>query len=678
MNKNNYFFTSISLIALIIIGLSGCGGSTTGTGAGLPEPNDADYTGYLAEVESDAQLESFVTNSVQQSVINLVKADPVFSETESTRDTAEVDLTSEGLSNDSLSSDDQTFSQTTLIEQGVDEMDLVKFDGNTIFQRCIHPKTGIHSVRLLRANDNATTTIINTLDVNTTNTDIIDGLYLYQEEGMLILVVISLNFQYTYYDCPEDTACISLYGFSQQSSYKVSRFNVSDTENPILLGEKNFSGSLNQTRRIKNKLYTVSGLSFVSAYTSDNGRRPEDISVSDIIPKVVDEQNREQDWFSSTACYVPENVTTTGFQLYMTVITSTDLNTGNYTANCFVGYANDFYASTNAMYFTESVWQDNLTRIHQFDFTDTGVSYAGSGSVIGYLSGSSASSFKMSEYNGYLRVLSSKRDNFGFIEPAFVDTAESDLDLTSEAAIVEVAGADHYLTVLQKVEGRKELQVVSRIPNENATKVIGKPGEDVFAVRFLGDTAYVVTFLQTDPFYTIDISDPEFPLVRGELEIPGFSSLLFPINDDYVMGIGQENGLKIDVYDVTDLDNPTRHDQYAFGQFFYSPALYDHRSISFLYNSEAETMRFAFPTQSYASETSMASSGLQLFEINGATGDIKSKGSLTTESNTSLSREWWNVYDARSIIDGDTIHYVTPRPVYSSSWDDLTEISVSE
>jgi hypothetical protein len=88
-------------------------------------------------------------------------------------------------------------------------------------------------------------------------------------------------------------------------------------------------------------------------------------------------------------------------------------------------------------------------------------------------------------------------------------------------------------------------------------------GERIFAVRYVGDVAYVVTFRQTDPFYTVDLSDPTDPRVRGELKITGYSGYLHPIAPDRVLGIGQEAtaegrtiGTKVTLFDVSDLDDP--------------------------------------------------------------------------------------------------------------------------
>ena len=61
----------------------------------------------------------------------------------------------------------------------------------------------------------------------------------------------------------------------------------------------------------------------------------------------------------------------------------------------------------------------------------------------------------------------------------------------------------------------------------------------IYAVRFLGDKAFVVTFRQVDPLYALDLSDPTAPKLRGALELPGYSSYLHPITDDLLLGIGR-------------------------------------------------------------------------------------------------------------------------------------------
>ena len=92
------------------------------------------------------------------------------------------------------------------------------------------------------------------------------------------------------------------------------------------------------------------------------------------------------------------------------------------------------------------------------------------------------------------------------------------------------------------------------------------PGERIYATRFFGDRAYVVTFRQFDPLFAIDLSDPTAPKLAGSLEIPGFSRYLQSIDATHVIGIGQQvaNGepsnVQVSLFDVSDLANPRRVD----------------------------------------------------------------------------------------------------------------------
>jgi uncharacterized secreted protein with C-terminal beta-propeller domain len=98
------------------------------------------------------------------------------------------------------------------------------------------------------------------------------------------------------------------------------------------------------------------------------------------------------------------------------------------------------------------------------------------------------------------------------------------------------------------------------------------PGEVVQSVRFMGDRAFVVTFRQVDPLFTIDLSDPENPTVEGELKIPGYSEYLQPLDENHLIGIGRGANeatgffeeLQVSIFDVSDLDNPQLVHRYSF------------------------------------------------------------------------------------------------------------------
>jgi len=90
-------------------------------------------------------------------------------------------------------------------------------------------------------------------------------------------------------------------------------------------------------------------------------------------------------------------------------------------------------------------------------------------------------------------------------------------------------------------------------------------GERIYSVRFLGPTGYVVTFRQTDPLYTVDLSDPTRPQVRGEVALTGYSAYLHPASDSRLIGIGRQadaqghvGGTQVSLFDVSDLAAPSR------------------------------------------------------------------------------------------------------------------------
>ena len=91
--------------------------------------------------------------------------------------------------------------------------------------------------------------------------------------------------------------------------------------------------------------------------------------------------------------------------------------------------------------------------------------------------------------------------------------------------------------------------------------------ERIYSVRFMGDKAYIVTFRQTDPFYVIDLSVPTKPKMVGELKIPGYSAYLEPISDSRVLGVGREGSqVKISLFDVSDPTKPTELAKYILAE----------------------------------------------------------------------------------------------------------------
>lgn len=94
-------------------------------------------------------------------------------------------------------------------------------------------------------------------------------------------------------------------------------------------------------------------------------------------------------------------------------------------------------------------------------------------------------------------------------------------------------------------------------------------GERIYAARFLSDKGYLVTFRQTDPFYVLNLADPKNPKLAGELKIPGYSSYLHQLANNRILGIGQEGSkVKLSYFDVSDPNKPKEISKYLLDEYW--------------------------------------------------------------------------------------------------------------
>jgi uncharacterized secreted protein with C-terminal beta-propeller domain len=191
--------------------------------------------------------------------------------------------------------------------------------------------------------------------------------------------------------------------------------------------------------------------------------------------------------------------------------------------------------------------------VHKFDVSDPNETrYRASGQVPGYL----LNQWSLSEYEGILRAASTE-------EPVWWGGEREE----SESFVTTLAERSGALVELGRVGG------------------LGR-GERIYAVRFIDDIGFVVTFRQVDPLYTIDLSNPERPTVRGELKILGYSAYLHPIGDDLLLGVGVDAteqgrrlGTQLSLFDVSDLRNPVRLHARGVGGSSSSEVEYDHHAF---------------------------------------------------------------------------------------------------
>ena len=229
----------------------------------------------------------------------------------------------------------------------------------------------------------------------------------------------------------------------------------------------------------------------------------------------------------------------------LTVLTI-DLDKGlfNVDRDAMMAGAQTVYASTTGLYVASQRYVQSLeagrvvpersrTDIHRFDISKPDqTSFAASGSVVGFV----LNQYSLSEFDGALRVASTE-------DPVWFDGRIA-------------ADSESYVSVL--VEHGRSLDLAGRADG------LGR-GERIYAVRFVGDKGYVVTFRQVDPLYTLDLSKKTDPRVVGELKILGYSAYLHPVSDDLLLGVGQDataqgrtTGTQLSLFDVSDPRKPSR------------------------------------------------------------------------------------------------------------------------
>lgn len=178
----------------------------------------------------------------------------------------------------------------------------------------------------------------------------------------------------------------------------------------------------------------------------------------------------------------------------------------------------------------------------------------------GSVEGVNLDQFSMDEHNGFLRIITTTNNWWWW-------------GGGSRPVINRLSILDENMNVVSEID-----------------EGIGEPGESVFATRFAGNYAYVVTFLQTDPFYVLDLTDPYNPTILSELKIPGFSDYLQPINEDFILGIGYGDneggtqGLRISLYDVSDKNSPavladSWTYEYGNNGYMWTSTVYNHKDL---------------------------------------------------------------------------------------------------
>lgn len=401
---------------------------------------------------------------------------------------------------------------------------------------------------------------------------------------------------------------------SRYSNYtNVTAMHVYDINTFELVKLVETEGSYVSSRKIDNNIYMVTNRYLYSGEITEDNILPiyKEASSSTMA------QNCEADFVEISAKeikYFPD-IEEEKECNYM-IITSIDLSKleGKAMIDTYLGAGTEIYCSKENLYVvkveykrhsfrektailmidsveTEDASSPNVTtKIHKFKLLDGSVKYVATGEVAGSL----LNQYSMDENNNYFRITTTS--NMG-----------------------------NSLYVLNS-----ELEEVGKL--ENLAK-----GEKIYATRFMGDKCYLVTYKTVDPLFVIDLSNPENPTVLGELKIPGYSTYLHPLDENLLIGFGEDSvekryinwegnedviayntGMKLAIFDISDLNNPKELHSIKIGGRGSSSELLNNPKV--LYFNKEEGI-FAFPAR-LTEETKFYEDGTPMY------GDTVFQGAL--------------------------------------------------
>lgn len=568
------------------------------------------------------------------------------------------------------------YSTTYTQEANVDEHDVVKYDGEYLFITpagysgcCFVATDGLavatdiaplptpndsHSVRIVRTTpDNASAAEVTTLDVP-------EGLYiegLYHHDNRLSTIGTS--------------AWWGMYGdnFTRPEPWanqftQVDIYDTTAIESPTVVATIGVEGSLINTRRTAEGIHLITrhspvidGYNFYPANDIEKANNDSIISTltsNDLLPR-IQRNNVDVTGPSISQCYFnnPDSPNYQAFDYYPTITTVTTIDPidGQIQSTfCFVGYSDGIYINEGDLVITQNYYgegNDSGVFIHQFALTNND-HYEGSAKLDGRLYLNGNSDFRISRYGDTLRLVTSQ----------WMDDNTDNLD--------------HHLYVLDANASNKQLNILGSLPNNQRPDEIGKPNEDLYGVRFLGNRAYLVTFERIDPLYVVDLSTPTDPYIAGSLDIPGVSNFLHPVSESLILGLGQsaERKVKLALFDVSDITQPQLRQEVIIGDDLSWPsseAEYDRHAFTYLAGNNSD--RFAIPVAGWDALAQQHRQRLHLFDLN-AKNDLTNVN-ITSPGYLEVNNLADNQYPSsrnRTIIHNDSVYFINGTRVYSAFW----------
>ena len=603
------------------------------------------------------------------------------------------------------------FSGTNNQEQGVDEADFVKTDGYHIYfvdDGLLH----IMDVPEFGEIEHASTTVIEGNPV---------AMMLNENSLVVVSTVSSWNID------SDDKLAESMgwggdwNGWRTSILTKFTVFDVSNSTEPEIDRELYIEGSYMTAREVSGSVRAVTHtwmdipelqtwLNYPKGYWDSDVTEEErlnmrevaaleaighnleildEITLEQILPQVhervgddiITHHMSENDCSDFTA---PEGALNRGYTSIFTIdLTSEDLD---YEADHIVGNWPLVYASEDKLIITESAWDwwwfwnnDNLdeaTNIHTFDISEPGTTiYAGSGRVEGTIQ----NQFSISEYEGVVRVATTT----GQWGRWWIENPEP-----MESHVINL------VNIVDEASGLLELREIGRVDGLAYN-------ETIWSARFVEDRAYIVTFENMDPLWTIDLSNQTSPRIMGELEVPGVSTYIHPLSDDAILTIGlgpgdEETGLGLDwghtrlsLFNVSNFSDPQLTQALSVSpvsdpsdgwSWAWSEATWEHKAFQYwepkemlaipmntyrynYYYDDAGYYHYNYDWVSKLMIVNVTENGLEIY------GEVDHSQFYDSDEN-----RWWSSYNIRrSIFMGDYIYAISHGGITVTSLDNLEE-----
>ena len=363
--------------------------------------------------------------------------------------------------------------------------------------------------------------------------------------------------------------------YSGYAYCRIHVYDIADRSNPQEYHTFTVKGSYMDSRISNGYLY------FFTSCQADRPSTKEDYKA--YIPTLDGEPMAEDKIF------LPQETDETAYL----VMASIDMERPNefVDSHALVTSADKFYVSEKNIYVADTQYAEynkegkstDSTKLYRYSYKDGRMHKDAEGTVKGTL----RDDMSMNEYQDHLRLVTT-------VESMEVEKIVDDLsgeELGYDSASMETTNSLYVLD--------QNLQVAGKI--EHLAK-----DERIYSARFMGTSGYFVTFRETDPLFSVDLSNPKDPKILGELKISGFSEYLHFYADNLLLGIGMEadektgqtKGMKLSMFDISNPTDVKEQSKLDLSEYDYSDALYNYKAVLI----DPKKNLFGFSAESYSED----------------------------------------------------------------------------